>query len=106
MTLMQAEERQRRLEEYLVNVEFASLGELATQVGASVSTVRRDLTVLEVLGNVRRTHGGGRIVNPRTDEFTFTARDTHELSEKEAIGRACADLIRASIQYQALNGTD
>jgi DeoR/GlpR family transcriptional regulator of sugar metabolism len=91
---MQPEERQHRLEAYLQKVEFASLEELAKHVGASVSTVRRDLTLLEAGGNVRRTHGGARIVEPRSDEFIFSARDTHELGEKESIGRACAALIR------------
>jgi DeoR family transcriptional regulator, fructose operon transcriptional repressor len=93
---MQAEERQRRIEEYLQKVEFASLEELSRHFGASVSTVRRDLTVLEAAGNVKRTHGGGRLVNPKTDEFVFSARDTHQLAEKEAIGRACAELIMPS----------
>ena len=90
---MQAEERQHRIGEYLLKVEFASLEEIARQVDASVSTVRRDLTVLETVGSVRRTHGGARIVAPKSDEFTFSARDTHQLAEKEAIGRACAELI-------------
>ncbi len=91
---MQAEERQQRIGEYLQNVEFASLEEIANQVDASISTVRRDLTVLEASGSVRRTHGGARVVVPRSDEFTFSARDTHQLAEKEAIGRACAELIQ------------
>jgi DeoR family fructose operon transcriptional repressor len=90
---MQAEERQKRLVEFLQRVEFASLEELATHVSASVSTVRRDLTLLEAGGVLRRTHGGARIVAPRSDEFAFSARDTHQLSEKELIGRACAQLI-------------
>ena len=47
---MQAEERQKRIEEYLQKVEFASLEELSEQVDASVSTVRRDLAVLEAKG--------------------------------------------------------
>ena len=91
---MQAEERQKRIEEYLLKTEFASLDELSEQVDASVATVRRDLAVLEAKGNVRRTHGGARLVNPKSDEFTFSARDTHQLDEKEAIGRACAELIQ------------
>jgi DeoR/GlpR family transcriptional regulator of sugar metabolism len=91
---MQAEERQHRIESYLQQVEFASLEELATHVDASTSTVRRDLTLLEAAGTLRRTHGGARIVTPRSDEFTFSARDTHQLSEKEMIGRACAELIQ------------
>src|SRR6266566_1219774 len=91
---MQPEARQHRIGEYLQKVEFASLEEIAKQVDASLSTIRRDLTILEATGLVQRTHGGARIVTPRSDEFTFAARDTHQLAEKEAIGRACAELIQ------------
>ena len=94
---MQAEERQQRIGEYLQKVEFASLEEVARHVDASISTVRRDLTLMEVSGTVRRTHGGARIIVPRTDEFTFSARDTHQLAEKEAIGQACAELIQPNL---------
>ena len=90
---MTSEERKHRIEAYLQRVEFASLEELSKHVETSVSTVRRDLTALEASGSLRRTHGGARIVAPKTDEFAFTARDSHQLSEKEAIGRACAALI-------------
>lgn len=90
---MQPEERQHRISEYLQKAEFASLEEIARHVEASVSTVRRDLTLLESSGSLRRTHGGARVVVPRSDEFAFSARDTHQLLEKEAIGRACAELI-------------
>ncbi len=91
---MQAEERQHRIEAYLQKVEFASLEELAQQLDASVSTVRRDLTALETKGMLRRTHGGARVVNSRSDEFTFSTRDTHQLDEKEVIGQACAEFIQ------------
>jgi DeoR/GlpR family transcriptional regulator of sugar metabolism len=93
---MQPEERQHRISEYLQKVEFASLEEIANQVDASISTVRRDLSILEAGGSFRRTHGGARIVVPRSDEFAFSARDTHQLAEKEAIGRACAELISSN----------
>jgi DeoR family transcriptional regulator, fructose operon transcriptional repressor len=91
---MQPEERRQRIAEYLQSAEFASLEEVSRQVQASVSTVRRDLTILEASGNVKRTHGGARIIEPRSDEFIFSARDTRQLVEKEAIGRACAELIQ------------
>src|SRR5437870_11169675 len=55
---MQAEERHQRIEKYLQRVEFASLEELAKHVGASVSTVRRDLTTLDAAKTLKRTHGG------------------------------------------------
>ena len=90
---MTAAERKHRIEAYLQRVEFASLEELSQHVNASVSTVRRDLTTLEASGNLRRTHGGARVVLPKSDEFVFNARDTHQLLEKEAIGKACAELI-------------
>lgn len=90
---MTADERKHRIESYLQKVEFASLEELAKYVEASVSTVRRDLTVLEAGGSLKRTHGGARITAPKSDEFTFSARDTHQLDEKEHIGKACAELI-------------
>ncbi len=91
---MSAEERQQRIASYLQKVEFASLEELAKHVDASESTVRRDLTALEATGLVKRTHGGARLLVPATDEFTFSARDTHQLEEKELIGKACAALIQ------------
>jgi DeoR/GlpR family transcriptional regulator of sugar metabolism len=90
---MQAEERQYRIGEILQKAEFASLEEIAKQVDASLSTIRRDLTVMEATGVLRRTHGGARILAPRSDENTFSARDTHQLVEKEAIGRACAGMV-------------
>jgi len=92
---MTAEERKHRIEAYLQRVEFASLEELSQHVEASISTVRRDLSVLEAGGNLRRTHGGARIVTPKTDEFAFATRDAHQLSEKEMIGKACAALIES-----------
>ena len=58
---MQAEERQKRIEAYLLKTEFASLDELSEEVDASISTVRRDLSLLEAKGGVRRTHGGARL---------------------------------------------
>ncbi|MDB6058342.1 MAG: GntR family transcriptional regulator [Verrucomicrobiales bacterium] len=91
---MQAEARHKRITDYLHKVEFASLEELAKQVEASVSTVRRDLGSLETSGQIRRTHGGARVVNPASEEFTFSFRDTRQLAEKEAIGKACAELIK------------
>lgn len=92
---MRAEQRQMKISDYLQEVEFASLEELAREVHASVSTVRRDVTQLESTGLIKRTHGGARVVQPRSEEFTFTYRDTQQLAEKEAIGRACAELIES-----------
>lgn len=92
---MQSEERQARVEAYLQQAEFASLEDLARHVGASVSTVRRDVSALEGLGLVRRTHGGARMVQTqKSGEFVFNIRDTKQVAEKEALGAACAALVQ------------
>lgn len=90
---MQAEARQSKIEEHLKQVEFASLSELSELVDASESTVRRDLQILEGRGGIQRTHGGARLVNPRGEEFVFAKRDMIQADSKDAIGRACAELI-------------
>ena len=92
---MIAEARQARIEAYLQKVEFASLEELAREVGASISTVRRDVTQLETTGNILRTHGGARLASGagKPDEFAFAALNARQTAEKEAIARACAALI-------------
>lgn len=93
---MQPEERQRRIEQYLARVEFASLEDLAKHVSASPSTVRRDLNLLESAGQIRRTHGGACLVNlkPASEEYVFAQRETVQLTEKEAIAKVCAGLIQ------------
>lgn len=90
---MQSEERRAKIDAFLQEAEFASLEELAQRVGRSVSTVRRDIAELERAGKARRTHGGARTLQPKTDEFVFNSRDARQVEEKEAIGAACAALI-------------
>ena len=51
----------QRRDEILQAIEqqgFVSLQELVTRLGASESTVRRDLEYLDGIGQIRRTRGG------------------------------------------------
>lgn len=91
---MQSEVRQKRIQEHLAQVEFASLEELAALAESSVSTVRRDLDALSDKGVLKRTHGGARSISPASGEFAFSAKETVQLAEKEAIAAACAALIQ------------
>lgn len=92
---MIADARLARIEAYLQRVEFASLEELAQDVGVSVSTVRRDVTQLESAGKAVRTHGGARLASgvPKPDDMAFSALNARQTAEKDAIARACATLI-------------
>lgn len=91
---MTPEERQARIEAYMIKAEFASLEELAKELEVSVSTVRRDVAALEEAKILKRTHGGARTLQPKSDEFVFNVRDTHQVVEKERLGEACAALIQ------------
>lgn len=90
---MQPAQRHHLIEEYLHEVEFASLEDLAKRVDASISTVRRDLDALAETGRVKRTHGGARIIHPERDEFVFSNREKIESEAKQRIAQACADLV-------------
>lgn len=72
----------------------SSIAEIATAVGASEPTVRRDLLVLEAEGQVLRTHGGARIAEASGVEVAFERREQINLPAKRAIGAAAYQLLR------------
>jgi DeoR/GlpR family transcriptional regulator of sugar metabolism len=90
---MQAELRQKLIEQYLEEVEFASLEELSDKVDASLSTVRRDLGILSNNGKIKRTHGGARLIQPPSEEFNFSRRQTVESDGKLRVAERCAELV-------------
>lgn len=91
---MHREARQVAIASYLQDTEFASLEDLAVRTGASVSTVRRDLSDLEAQGLVRRTHGGARsLERARDDESGAIGSEARLATEKDRIASACADLV-------------
>jgi len=75
----------------------ASIQELAEAIGASISTVRRDLEHLEERGYLERSHGGALIQKQLPSTFEPEAAITAEFdrSEKEAIGLAAAATLHA-----------
>ncbi len=90
---MLPETRRRQLLERISRQGFATLEELVKSLGVSESTVRRDLESLDLAGSVKRTHGGAVYAGdvramPAFDERTETA-----ITEKQAIGRATADML-------------
>ncbi len=90
---MAADERRQQLSEVLARRGFAELSSLATELGVSESTVRRDLAQLEEEGLVRRTHGGAVFVSDRFSALNYASRESTAVAEKQAIGKATAKLI-------------
>ncbi len=87
-----------------------SVDELRTRFDVSVVTVRRDLTVLEERGLLRRTHGGAESIEPlfyepfRNDR-SFQAQVSRFADEKRRIGRAAAALIESGETIALTPGT-
>lgn len=72
---------------------FVSLQRLVTEVGASESTIRRDLEFLDAAGLIQRTRGGASFLGDSQSDFD--ARRSLASVQKQQIARRTADLIAA-----------
>lgn len=90
---MLLDQRRTEILQVIENKGFVSLHELVERLGASESTVRRDLEYLDGIGQVRRTRGGAAY----TGESLMPFEERHEraLTEKQRIGRYTAGLIES-----------
>jgi len=89
-------QRRDRIVDFLRRHGAVTLQQLAQALDASVSTLRRDLDVLEAEGVLDRTHGGALLRQQQYSTFEPDPVAAAELSprEKRAIGlAAAADLL-------------
>ncbi len=68
-------ERQTRIRDLLFDRGELPVNDIAEHLGASLATVRRDLTDLEKAGVIVRTHGAARIAAEMRTEVAFGARE-------------------------------
>src|SRR3954469_24828589 len=85
-------ERLDAIRSHLYTHGFSNIQKLADAVGASLATIRRDLTVLEREGAIDRVHGGARIAEGSSVEMAFQERAKRNLGAKRAIAAAAYDL--------------
>ncbi len=90
---MATETRRDRLRELVQARGFAALGELASSLEVSESTIRRDLELLELAGEARRTHGGVYWTGESDTIQVFESRKDDQWPAKQAIGIAAAAWI-------------
>lgn len=69
------------------------VAELADTLDVTPETIRRDLTILEQQGHLRRVHGGAVALERLGFEPTVDMRTEHKAAEKKRIGVAAADLV-------------
>jgi DeoR/GlpR family transcriptional regulator of sugar metabolism len=71
----------------------ATVSELASRLGVSEMTVRRDLDTLAEDGLVRRDHGGAVPTRSRDEDDGFAARSRWQTATKDRLGAAVAALV-------------
>ena len=91
-----AEERHALLLDLLSRQQFASLDDMQRATGASSPTIRRDLSLLERQGLLKRVRGGASpaAVSSTLDE-AFDLRRRRNAREKGAIALAAAGLVKS-----------
>lgn len=92
---MLTEERQAKILSILENAGSITVQQLMTELDASESTIRRDLTALDALGQLVKVHGGaimkGTIYSTLDDEVVHRKEQNKE--QKEIIAKYAASLI-------------
>ncbi|MDQ0935504.1 DeoR/GlpR family DNA-binding transcription regulator [Streptomyces turgidiscabies] len=82
------------------------VNELTRKLGVSDMTVRRDLDALARQGVLEKVHGGAvPVVEASTHEPGFEAKSGLELTAKEDIARAAAELVSAGSAIALSGGT-
>jgi len=88
---MLLDERRNRVLQIVETQGFVALQDVATEVGVSESTIRRDLEYLDGLGQIRRTRGGAAYVG---DSLTaFEERHSRALRQKQRVAQVAAGLV-------------
>lgn len=90
---MLTEERQQKILEILENKGVVKINELVKLTNTSESTIRRDLTHLECIHELKRIHGGATLLKGRFNEPSYTEKQDQHISEKSKIAKYAVGLI-------------
>lgn len=79
---------------YLFRHGATPVATLAQVLGASLATIRRDLTEMEAAGRIQRLHGAAELASAARSEAGFKAREGLNLAAKRAIALTAYRQIR------------
>jgi DeoR/GlpR family transcriptional regulator of sugar metabolism len=85
--------RQQAIRKHLARQPGAPVGVLATELGVSEMTIRRDFAALEAKAQVQRTHGGAVLTERMILEFDYRERLERNRDAKRAIAAAARKLV-------------
>lgn len=100
--------RQKQIRELLTTNGDASVAFLAERFGASLNTIRRDLTDLDAQGHLSRTRGGAIFEREAKAPLTgpdYAIREREHLAQKTIIGKHAAGLIENGSSFLMSGGT-
>jgi DeoR/GlpR family transcriptional regulator of sugar metabolism len=86
------DERRQTILQIIENKGFVSLNQLVDLLGTSDSTIRRDLEVLDGIGQIRRTRGGAAYIGESLT--SFDVRRTRAREQKERIAETAASFVQ------------
>ncbi|NDL59541.1 DeoR family transcriptional regulator [Phytoactinopolyspora mesophila] len=87
------EERRQRIYDRLIEAGAVRVSDLSKELGASETTIRRDMARMEAKGVLERTHGGSILTRRMSSEPRYDDKDELEVGAKRSIGQAAADLV-------------
>lgn len=92
---MLKKEREREIINMLNSADgFMTIKELCKKLYASESSIRRDLTVLERNGIIKKTYGGAELITNYSNVIAFNKRAHHNTEAKKTIAKKAALLIK------------
>ncbi|OGO34919.1 MAG: hypothetical protein A2Z16_06760 [Chloroflexi bacterium RBG_16_54_18] len=91
---LNAYQRRSRIFQQIQEIGEVRIADLIQQFGVSDTAIRRDLTILENNGQVRRIHGGALAVGRSLAGLSFQTNAVRHYKEKCNIGQAAAALVQ------------
>ena len=99
------EHRVEKILHLLAERNTVTIQEFVSSIGASESTIRRDLISLEEAGELRRIHGGATTVNNIEKEQNMTQKISQNHENKLAIAKYAVSLVKSDSQIYVDAGT-
>ena len=86
-------EREQEILKILKEEGFAAVMLLSNTLFKSVSSIRRDLTAMEIKGLVKRSYGGVELNSNNSSVVPFSARTHLNITAKKAMAKKAAELV-------------
>lgn len=97
--------RHQAIRKHLARHPGVPVGVLATKLGVSEMTIRRDFAVLESKAQVQRTHGGAVLTERMILEFDYRDRLERNRGAKRAIAAEARKMVRSGHRLILDTGT-